>query len=389
MFRLTIFFLMALLIPPSASSHAIGMERDFPTITGPCDFSFPRDHGEHPDHRIEWWYYTGNLHTDAGRPFGFQLTFFRSRLQPPGSEKQPTSPSSWRTSQLYLAHFAVSDLEDEAFRYEKRTVRGAMDLAGVAQDDNQVRIHLRDWFAAITPDGHVISASMPGKGTGTGMGLELRLVPRKPIAVQGVGGYSRKGFRPESASCYYSFTRFQAQGTIRVGGDEYAVTGQAWMDHEYSSNLLEEGLTGWDWFSIQLEDGWDVMLFRLRPEGQGTDQAHGGWSSGSLVSPEGSVTPLGPDHIEFTPQRTWTSPASGATYPLHWEIAIPSAELSLRVTPRLQDQELVSEPGTGGVTYWEGAISIQGTRKGQPVSGLGYAELTGYAGPVPLGPAGQ
>ncbi|GAB6058323.1 lipocalin-like domain-containing protein [Desulfonatronum parangueonense] len=385
MFRLTFVFLMALLILPSASSHAIKMEHGFPTITGPCDFSFPRDHGEHPDHRIEWWYYTGNLSTNAGRSFGFQLTFFRSRLQPPGSEEQPTSPSSWRTSQLYLAHFAVSDLEDETFRYEKRTVRGAMNLAGVEQDADQVRIHLRDWFATITPDGHFLSASAPS--VGPYMGLELHLMPLKPIAVQGEGGYSRKGFQPESASCYYSFTRLQAQGTVRVGGDAFAVTGQAWMDHEYSSNLLEEGLTGWDWFSIQLNNGWDVMAFRLRPEDQGTD--HAGWSSGSLVSPEGHVTPLGPDQIEFTPLQTWTSPASGATYPLHWEIAIPSAELRLRITPRMQDQELLSEPGTGGVTYWEGAISVQGTRSDRPVSGLGYAELTGYAGPIPLGPAGQ
>ena len=387
MFRPAFLFLLALLILPTASSRAAETEQGFPKITGPCDFSFPRDHGQHPDHRIEWWYYTGNLRTDAGRAFGFQLTFFRSRLQPPGSEEQPTSPSSWRTSQLYLAHFALSDLAAEAFRYKKRTVRGAMDLAGVEQDANQVRIHLRDWHAAITPDGHVLSASAPSAGPG--IGLELHLVPRKPIAVQGAGGYSRKGFRPESASCYYSFTRFQAQGTVRVGGDEYAVTGQAWMDHEYSSNLLEGGLTGWDWFSIQLDDGWDVMAFRLRPEDQGTDQAHGGWSSGSLISPEGRVTPLGPDQIEFTPLRTWTSPASGATYPLHWEISVPSANLRLRVTPRLQDQELVSEPGTGGVTYWEGSISVQGTRSDRPVSGLGYAELTGYAGPVPLGPARQ
>ncbi len=353
----------------------------FPTITGPCDFVFPDDHGAHPDHRIEWWYYTGNLRTPEGRPFGFQLTFFRSRLRPPRAVTEGDGPRSpWRTEQLHPAHLAISDLESETFRYEKRIVRGAVDLAGVARHGDEVVVHQEDWSAVIGTDLHRLRAAAAD------MALDLRLVPRKPVAVQGVGGYSRKGSRPESASCYYSFTRLEVDGTVRVGGQTFPVTGEAWMDHEYASNLLEEGLTGWDWFSVQLDDGWELMAFRLRPDAARARQGGGGWAGGGLVDPRGRVTPLNPEDLRFTPGRTWTSPRSGATYPLWWEIAVPKAELSLEVSPRMRAQELVSEPGSGGVTYWEGAVDVRGTRGGEPVSGHGYAELTGYAGPVPLGP---
>ncbi|TVQ99360.1 MAG: carotenoid 1,2-hydratase [Desulfovibrionales bacterium] len=378
-----VFLLGLLLLGGTTFSAQAGKEGQsrFPTITGPCDFVFPDAHGAHPDHRIEWWYYTGNLRTPQGRPFGFQLTFFRSRMHAPGTvTTHGEQRSTWRTAQLHPAHFAISDLESETFHYEKRTVRAAVNLAGVSRQGDDVLVHQGGWSTVIGPDQHAIQAAT------VDLGLDLRLIPKKPVAIQGNGGYSRKGSRPESASCYYSFTRLAADGTVRVGDQTFPVTGEAWMDHEYASNLLEEGLVGWDWFSVQLDDGWDLMAFRLRPDEQRARLGQGGWAGGGLIDPQGRVTPLEPEDLRFTPGRTWTSPRSKATYPLWWEIAVPKVELSLTISPRMLAQELVSEPGSGGVTYWEGAVEVRGARSGEAVSGHGYAELTGYAGPVPLGP---
>lgn len=348
-------------------------------ITESCDFSFPKDHGAHPEHRIEWWYYTGNLASRNDRAFGFQLTFFRTRLGAPGSLEDPGPLSSqWRTPQLYMAHFAISDLQNKDFRYAKRAMRGAMDLAGAGQDSKGVLVFLEDWFARIDTGKHKLYAYTQD------MGLELELQSRKPLAVHGKGGYSRKGQQPESASCYYSFTRLEAAGSIRLGPKEFTVQGQAWMDQEYSSNLLEAGLSGWDWFGLQLDDGWEIMAFQLRADVKGLNRGLQGWAGGSLISPEGKVISLEAEAIKFRAGRTWASPDKGAVYPLEWDIQIPEYEISLEITPRMQNQELLADPVLGGISYWEGAVQITGQRAGNPVSGLGYAELTGYAGQVPL-----
>ena len=342
----------------------------YATVDGPCHFSFPRDHGAHFGHRTEWWYYTGNVRTEQGRRYGFQLTFFRTRILAPGAEDPPPEPSAWRTSQIYLAHAAVSDLEEERHLQAERIARGAVGLAGVQTDDGRVRVMLNDWSARIEGDTHRLKAS------DAAFSLDLVLTAQKPVVAHGDQGYSVKGAGPGRASCYYSVTRLAAAGRIGTSGALVPVNGTAWMDHEYSTSPLEPGLTGWDWFSIQLSDGSDLMLYRLRDAQNGTHSA----SSGTWVGPQGTARHLGSEDFRITETDSWTSPASGAAYPAGWNIQIPSLEMSLTVSPAMADQEMKT-PETTNVVYWEGSVVVQGNRGDVRIRGVGYTELTGYAAP--------
>jgi predicted secreted hydrolase len=207
-------------------------------------------------------------------------------------------------------------------------------------------------------------------------GLDLVLVPTKGPVAHGEDGYSRKGSRPEQASCYYSFPRMEAHGRVRVGDTAFPVTGRGWMDHEFSTAPLAEGVTGWDWFSVQLDDQRELMIYFLR---RADGQLHPA-SSGTLIDPQGRVVHLTRSAIEARITRRWTSPATGATYPLGWEISLPGQALVLNLTAALDDQEMITT-GSTGVTYWEGCLSVDGRSNGSPLTGQGYMELTGYADP--------
>lgn len=340
------------------------------TVTGPCGFVFPRDHGVHPAYRTEWWYYTGHLATEAGRRFGFQLTFFRHRLAPPDDRTDRSAKTSaWRTDQVYLAHAALTDVAAGQHRSAEQMARGAAGLAGAALSDGIVTVHLGGWSARIAPEGQRVAAAAED------FALNLDLTPRKPPAAHGDGGYSRKGNGAGRASCYYSFTRLEARGEVTVDGRTHAVSGLAWMDHEYSTAPLEPGLVGWDWFSLQLEDGTDLMLFGLR-------RAAGGWhpaSAGTVVAADGAIRHLSREALRLEVTRRWKSPRTGGDYPAGWRLRIPSAGIDLEIRPALADQEMATG-GTTGVTYWEGLVDVSGTRAGRPVAGHGFVELTGYAG---------
>ncbi|ROR01846.1 lipocalin-like domain-containing protein [Desulfosoma caldarium] len=343
-------------------------------VRGPCGMRFPKDHGAHEGYRTEWWYYTGNVRTETGRLFGFQLTFFRHQLS---SEKDHTTqakqagPSSpWRTNQIFFAHAALSDVLEGRFRYEEKALRGAAGVAGVEATQKTVAVWVHPWRAHIGPKHHGLRAEARH------FALDLRLEPQKPVVLHGIEGYSLKGSDPERASCYYSLTRLKAQGTVRVKDETYDVTGFAWMDHEYSSEPLEPGLQGWDWFGLQLDDTTELMVFGLR-------QKDGSWhpaSSGTFVQASGTTHHLGRDEILLDVIATWKSPRSKATYPAQWRLKVPKLALELEIRPNLADQELETGSSTG-VTYWEGSVSCRGTRQGHSVQGLGYVELTGYARP--------
>jgi predicted secreted hydrolase len=345
--------------------------RGFRSVSGPCDFAFPRDHGAHPGYRTEWWYYTGNLKDETGGRWGFQLTFFRRQLRPSDTRRDWPEPSSaWRTNQIYLAHAALTDLSARRHVMAERVSREALGLAGAMTDAAGTRIFLNEWETMITPTGHTL------RMTDDKFGLALTLVPTKGPVPHGDEGYSRKGDRPEQASCYYSIPRMAASGRVRIGENEVAVTGQGWMDHEFSSAPLAEGVTGWDWFSLQLEDQRELMIYLLRLEA-------GGWhpaSSGTLIGPDGQAVHLSQADFQSRVNRRWTSPATGAIYPLGWEIALPGHGLKLELTAALDDQEMINT-GSTGVTYWEGSVSVDGHAGGVPVEGQGYMELTGYADP--------
>lgn len=349
---------------------------DYRSVTGPCDFVFPGDHGAHPDFRTEWWYYTGNVFAPSGNHYGFQLTFFRSQIAEPGSEETwPTKPSAWRTKDLFLAHSALSDLERKHFYHDERMARGGAGLAGVAQAQGATRIFMGNWAAIIESDTHRL------KATARDFTLDLLCKAEKPLTAHGAGGYSLKGKKPESASCYYSFTRLEAEGSITLHGTPVPVRGTAWMDHEFSSAPLESDLEGWDWFSLQFDDRTELMIYLLRQKTGGNSPS----SSGTFVKASGEAIRLSSNDFQVEILERWKSPRSGATYPSRWRIRVIPLNLELSIVPNLPDQELITEKSTR-VTYWEGSVSVSG-RSGQSlVSGIGYVEMTGYAKPFNLTP---
>jgi len=341
------------------------------SVTGPCRFNFPEDHGAHPGYRTEWWYYTGHLTAATGERFGFQLTFFRRQLRPSDTLRDwPEPASAWRTNQIYLAHAALTDLSARRHVMAERMSREALGMAGAVMDAKGTRIYLNDWETVIAPTGHTL------RMTDEAFDLALTLAPTKGPIPHGDSGYSRKGADPQQASCYYSFPRMTASGRVRIGENEYAVTGQGWMDHEFSTAPLAEGVTGWDWFSLQLDDQRELMIYLLRLD---TGEMHPA-SSGTLIGPEGQVTHLTQMDFQAQVTRRWTSPATGATYPLGWELTLPGHGLKLALTASLDDQEMITT-GSTGVTYWEGSLSVNGRSGGMAVAGRGYMELTGYADP--------
>lgn len=330
----------------------------FARALAPRPFVFPRDHGPHPEYQIEWWYYTGNL--SAGeRQFGYQLTFFRSGLSP----RPVARESAWGATSVYMAHMALSDVAQGRFYAYERFSRDAAGLAGASGEP--FRVFLEDWSATGSgPQG----MTMHLRAAEGEVSLDLTLASQKPPALQGDRGLSQKGPTPGNASFYYSLTRMATTGTIRVGDRTYAVSGLSWMDHEWGTSALEAGAVGWDWFSLQLDDGYDLMYAQVR-----TPTAVS-YSFGSLVDPEGRTMPLDPAEVQLEVLATWRSPASQALYPARWRLSVPSLDLRLELEPRLANQELPVS-----VVYWEGAVRIQGSRQGRPVSGSGFVELTGYA----------
>ncbi|HYP29140.1 MAG TPA: lipocalin-like domain-containing protein [Blastocatellia bacterium] len=325
-------------------------------------FSFPRDHAAHEPYRIEWWYYTGNLQSKAGRRFGFQLTFFRT-----GVSLEPSSESAWAVRDIYMAHFAISDIERESFHAFEKLNRGGIGWAGA--DSASYRVWNEDWEARLEGDDHLLGARDGGYG------IELRLTPAKPVVINGENGISQKGLTVGNASHYYSITRFSSSGKLTVGGEEFEVTGQTWMDHEFGTSFLENGQVGWDWFSIQLDDGRDLMLFQLRRSDGSIDSS----SSGTLVDESGRAVHIPAPEFSLIPGRAWRSGASGATYPTEWTIDLPPYGLRLKARAAFDNQELRT-PESTGVTYWEGSISVEGTEGGRNISGRGYLEMTGYSG---------
>ncbi len=334
---------------------------DFAQATGAREWSFPRDHGSHPPFQTEWWYFTGNVAAENGDRFGFLFVVFRRALaaEPAGRE------SAWATRDLYLAHVAVTDASRDRFYYEEAARRPLLDMAGASTTTLDVRT--AGWSARLE-DGVIRLRADAGK-----FGYDLSLRPAKPPVLNGPGGRDSKGPEPGQASYYYSITRMETGGTLMVDGKPRPVRGTAWMDHEFGSSQLGPDQVGWDWFSLQLSDGSEVMLYSMRTRGGGVDPSSGG----TFVHPDARTEWFGRDDASVTATATWKSPRSGGTYPSAWRIEIPSRRLSLRVEPLVRDQEL-STGATTGVTYWEGAVRVTGEREGRRVEGSGFVELTGY-----------
>lgn len=343
----------ALLFPAGASAQ------DYKTAQPGYTFTFPRDYFSHDEYQTEWWYYTGNLKAADGHRFGFELTFFRQGV----SRAQSTSP--WSVQNLWMAHMALSDLSGGHFYNEQRLNRGGPGIAGV--DAQTGMVWNGNWQA------HIAEGAEELSGIADKFGLALNLRPVKQPVVQGQNGASQKGEGAGHASHYFSLTRLLTTGSIVLDGKTYQVEGTSWMDHEFFTGSMAANETGWDWLSMQLEDGSELMLYRLRHADGSIDP----YSSGSYVDASGKSQYLSTRDFAMTPAADyWTSPVTKARYPVRWHVSIPRLKMELDVTTPLRSQELI---GKFGVTYWEGAIEVDGTHDHGPFRGVGYLEMTGYA----------
>jgi predicted secreted hydrolase len=322
---------------------------------------FPRDHGKHGEFQTEWWYFTGNLRSDHDRDWGFQLTFFRRAIG-----AQPVRKGSeWAVRDVWPAHFALVDIKNGEFFHTELITREGPGLAEAASDGLKARV--KNWKAEEQNGAIRLNAEH------NGYALDLTLAPAKPVVLHGDAGYSRKGDSEQQASYYYSFTRLTTEGAITFNNTVYQVKGLSWMDHEFGSGILEDGQSGWDWFSLQLDDGADIMVFNMRKKDGSPEKP-----LGTVVGPDGIKTDLSAGRVLISSLGAWTSPRSGAVYPSGWRLEIPGEAIDLEIAPAVLDQELSAEKSTG-VIYWEGAVTVKGARRGKPVQGRGYVELTGYA----------
>lgn len=322
------------------------------------DWHFPRDHGAHPAFQTEWWYYTGVLATDDGRRFGFQFTIFRRAISPLDS----SSDSEFRTRNFYMAHFTISDIAAQRFYHEVRYSRGGAGLAG-ASVDPRYRVWLEDWQVAAENDDATAQRITAATDD---FALDLTLAQTKPPALQGDRGLSPKSEEVGNASYYYSLTRLTTRGTITIGADSFPVSGNTWMDHEFSTSALGDGAQGWDWFGLIFDNDTELMIGQIRQIDGSVELAFGGL----LVYPDGSARALDSTEFTISVRDTWRSPHTDAQYPAGWDVQVLGDDgFQFSVTPLLADQELHG----AGIQYWEGAVQVSGD-----VSGYGYAELTGY-----------
>jgi predicted secreted hydrolase len=322
---------------------------------------FPRDHGAHPDLRTEWWYVTGHLSAGA-RQFGFQVTFFRSRV-----DVAQGMASTFAARQLVFAHAAVTDVQGQRLWHDQRIARAGFGIAQAAQGDTH--LVLRDWSLVREADGGY-RARLPGAD----IALDLRFMPTQALLLQGQQGLSRKGPQPQQASYYYSQPQLQATGRLQLQGRRFEAQGRAWLDHEWSEALLHPEAVGWDWIGMNLDNGSALTAFRLRRA-----DASALWDGGSWRATGGQVQAFGAGRTQLTPQRHWTSPHSGTRYPVQWQIDCPAGHFQVRAL--VDNQELDSRASTGAI-YWEGLSELL-TASGE-VIGRGYLEMTGYGQPLRL-----
>jgi predicted secreted hydrolase len=332
------------------------------------EFHFPEDHGSHPEYRTEWWYFTGNVSTAGGRQFGYQFTLFRNAIAPPAAgaaDMTQPAASNWSTNQLYMAHAALSDIETGEFYHDEQFSRGALGLAGV--ETRPLRFWLHQWTVAALdqrcPDCFTVEVAVAARD----FRLRLQLENTRPPVLHGRQGLSAKSAVPGNASYYYSYTRLHARGQISLGAADFAVAGEGWFDHEWSTSALERGQAGWDWFALQIPNQAEIMLYRIRH--QSDPNQH--YVSGTLVQADGAVRALDGAAVTIQQAEVWRSDLTGVTYPSVWNITLPG--MRLRVTPKMPNQEI-----NRSFRYWEGAVQVSGEASGRALTGRGYVELTGY-----------
>ena len=384
--NLVIAIFLSLICFPAGIYAEVSSTPDWRLALPGSAYQFPSDHAIHADFKTEWWYFTGTLQTTGGKEYGYELTFFRQGVLPPTIQAAreslaPGARSRFAQNDFKFAHFAISDLDGRRFQFTQKINRGAFGDAGFGHPFGGMEdapspatkclAWIDDWSLQPHADGSwqiTAKAELP-----TPMSIDLNILPTKGPVVEGVDGVSQKAAGIGEASCYYSYTRLQTSGTLAIGDAKaLPVKGESWFDHEWASNQLAKDQVGWDWFCFQFDDQTEVMLYAMRRRDGTVDRA----SSGTWVGVDGRVEHLNFGDFTLRPTRTWHSKQTDATYPLAWQVSIPSHQLNLTVKSKLDEQELVLPP----ISYWEGAISANGRQGDQALKGHGYMELTGYAG---------
>ncbi len=338
---------------------------DWKTAEPGWQYEFPRDHHIHPEFKTEWWYFTGNLRDASGKHLGYQLTFFRQGIRPP-AERAP-GLSRFVVDDLKFAHFTVTDADGQRFVFQQKTSRGAYGEAGF--DAGAQLAWIESWKLEMDAGGafHLVADSQEAA-------IDLRLTSAKPPVIHGTDGISRKAADETHASHYYSLTRLTTAGQVRIGQKRFEVLGDSWFDHEWATNQLAPQQIGWDWLSVHFDNGTELMLYQMRLDTGVPDPS----SSGTLVAADGSTVHLQSSDFQMSPTEFWKSDKTGARYPIGWRIALPAQQLTIDVRAAVKNQELALLP----LAYWEGAVEVTGTRGAAAITGRGYLELTGYAGPL-------
>lgn len=349
----------------SISEDILQLENQtFALVKKPREFYFPDDHGPHLEFRTEWWYFTGNVVSSVGEHYGYQFTIFRQA----NGESANETGSDWESSQLYMAHMALTDTENNNFYSDEIFARGAAGLAQVVASPFQA--HVDHWSVTgnLTSDcTGCLELNIRAEGDGFAIDLDLKSI--KPVVYQGDQGYSQKGNTPGNASHYYSLTRMETRGEISIGEKTKAVKGLSWMDHEWSTSALDDQLVGWDWVSLQFDDGRELMYYQLRTEDGKAFET----SEGTLIDEIGGTERLIMENVEFNSTRIWTNPDTNVSYPVAWTLNIPDKNLFLEIEPVIDAQEHDSI-----FRYWEGAVNVEGMEGTNRIAGSGYLELVGY-----------
>ncbi|MDP4189988.1 MAG: lipocalin-like domain-containing protein [Bacteroidota bacterium] len=350
-----------------ADEDTSGYER----AIAPKKLVFPKDHGPHPEFKTEWWYFTGNLDTKYGRHFGYQFTIFRISLAKKSLAKQSfdtSTPSPWRTNQIYMGHFTITDVKNNKFYCFERFSRGSENLAGASS--LPFKVWLEDWnVEAYSNDAINGIPELRLLAKEGDISARLSLKSLKNPVLQGDRGLSQKGEGKGNASYYYSLPRMKTEGTISIADEEFSLNGLSWMDREWSTSALDKNQSGWDWFSLQLNDGREIMYYQMRRSDGSKDR----YSNGIIISPDGKVTKLNKDEVELHVLSYWTSPRDKAQYPSTWRLKIPKGNIDLQIVPYVKDQQL-----NVSIHYWEGAVRFWSNSSDKTLSGNGYVELTGY-----------
>ena len=375
--QLSLFYVLSILLLLSIFPSDLFPEEFQRALPGRI-FSFPQDHFSHPEFKTEWWYYSGHLQSldSDKKSYGYQLTFFRNALK----KETKDAKSKWSIRNLYFAHLALTDELKKTFEYREKISRGSLGEAGASsyeKDEKPFRVWIEDWL--VEGKGPSLEHQLL-RARNQDLGIEFLLTPERKPVIHGQNGISQKAEGDGYASHYYSITRLKTEGKIFLKKAEIPVRGMTWMDHEFGSSQLREYQEGWDWFSIQLDNGVDLMFYQIRHQDGKTDP----YSSGTIIFPDGNHQhlPLKDFEIKFLDQ--WKSQKSGAIYPSKWRLKVPASRIELSLVPTVKDQELITQESTR-VTYWEGSVRVEGNYQGNPMKGMGYVELTGYAKPFSKG----